>query len=144
MPTYLTYAREGRLTAHHREQLAQRTTRLHSGVTGAPTSFVQCVFLQLLRDGHFIGGKPAHPEGIHVHGFIRAGRTPDTKNRLITGIRDIAMAVTDSPGHLVWVYLTELTHTDMLEFGEVLPEPGNEEEWMSRLPGELREHLAAR
>jgi hypothetical protein len=43
----------------------------------------------------------------------------------------------------VWVYLNELAHTDMIEFGRVLPEPGEEQRWLDQLSPELREHLVS-
>ena len=41
------------------------------------------------------------------------------------------------PPSVVWVYLNELAHNDMLEFGHVLPKPGDEQSWFEDLPSEL-------
>jgi hypothetical protein len=48
------------------------------------------------------------------------------------------------PESAVWVYLNELAHTDMVEFGRVLPESGAEQDWIDELPADLRDELATR
>lgn len=42
----------------------------------------------------------------------------------------------------IWVYLCNLEPTDMLEYGHVLPQPGEEADWFNRLPKPLRDYLA--
>jgi hypothetical protein len=44
---------------------------------------------------------------------------------------------------VVWVYLNELAHNDMLEFGHVLPKPGDDQSWFEDLPSDLRDHMVA-
>jgi hypothetical protein len=43
----------------------------------------------------------------------------------------------------IWVYLCNLAPTDMVEFGHVLPAPGEEQAWYDKLPDSLKEYLAA-
>jgi hypothetical protein len=40
----------------------------------------------------------------------------------------------------MWVYLNELVHTDMIEFGSVLPVPG-EAAWVQAMDPAVRDHL---
>jgi hypothetical protein len=42
----------------------------------------------------------------------------------------------------VWVYISDIPAHGVLEFGNVLPEPKGEAEWLASLPAELREKLA--
>jgi hypothetical protein len=42
----------------------------------------------------------------------------------------------------IWVYLCNLEPTDMIEYGHVLPAPGNEKAWFERLPQSLQDYLA--
>jgi hypothetical protein len=51
------------------------------------------------------------------------------------------MAVTGAEERFVWVYVNELTPTDMIEFGHVLPAHGMEQEWFDALPSDLRAWL---
>jgi hypothetical protein len=42
---------------------------------------------------------------------------------------------------IVWVYISDIPAQGVLEFGNVLPEPGDEEKWLASLPRGLREKL---
>lgn len=143
MPTYVCYAQANTLDTAQKHALAQAITQAHSGSTGAPQSFVQCIFQTLDPTDHFIGGHPVPAAGLWVYGHIRGGRTLEAKNRVITTIRDAAMRVAAVPADSVWVYLNELEHTDMIEFGEVLPADGAETSWIEALPEPLRNRLVA-
>lgn len=141
MPTYLCYSRPGALTSARRSDLAARLTALHSSTTGAPASFVQVVFRRLDPADHYIGGRPADQRSVWVYGLIRAGRTDEVINRLLTGIRDHVREGAGVPDELIWVYLTQLAPTHMIEFGHVLPAAGEEQAWLDALPPRLRERL---
>lgn len=41
----------------------------------------------------------------------------------------------------VWVYVCNLEPTDMIEYGEVLPEPGKEQEWFDKLSPKVKSRL---
>ena len=78
-----------------------------------------------------------------VYGHIRTERTTSARIHIMVGIRDLLTQVLKIPESVVWVYLNELAHTDMIEFGRVLPEPGEEQRWLDQLSPELREHLVS-
>ena len=42
----------------------------------------------------------------------------------------------------VWVYIIDLVPNQMIEYGEILPESGKEQEWYSNLPPQLKEKLS--
>ena len=144
MPTYMCYAHEGQITADQKSHIAAEIARIHSRFTGAPASFCQCVFRSLASDEHFIGLQPAPHNGVFVYGHIRAERTGAAKNHILMGIRDLLTGVLNVPESVVWVYLNDLAHTDMVEFGRVLPEPGGEQGWVDELPADLRDELVMR
>ena len=124
MPTYMCYVHEGQVTAEQKSQIAAGIARIHSRFTGAPVSFCQCIFRDLKSDDHFIGLQPASHKGVFVYGHIRAERTGAAKNHILMGIRDLLTRLLSVPESVVWVYLNDLARTDMVEFGHVLPEPG--------------------
>jgi phenylpyruvate tautomerase PptA (4-oxalocrotonate tautomerase family) len=144
MPTYVCYAHKGEITAEQKLEIAAGIARIHSRFTGAPVAFCQCVFRSLERDEHFIGVQPAHENGVFVYGHIRADRRSSTKIHILVGIRDLLTRVLTVPESVVWVCLNDLNHTDMVEFGRVLPEPGGEQAWVDELPVDLRDELAMR
>ena len=142
MPTYMCYAHEGQITSEQKSYTAAGIARIHSQFTGAPVSFCQCIFRNLGSDEHFIGLQPAPRNGVFVYGHIRAERLTEAKNHILMGIRDLLMEVLNVPESVVWVYLNDLNHTDMVEFGQVLPKPGDERRWLDELPVGLRDELA--
>jgi phenylpyruvate tautomerase PptA (4-oxalocrotonate tautomerase family) len=142
MPTYMCYAHGGQITAEQKSQIAAGIAQIHSRFTGAPVAFCQSIFRNLESDGHYIGLQPAPHNGGFVYGHIRAERTSAAKNHILMGIRDLLVQVLSVPESVVWVYLNDLAHTDMVEFGHVLPEPGGERRWLDELPADLRDELA--
>jgi phenylpyruvate tautomerase PptA (4-oxalocrotonate tautomerase family) len=143
MPTYVCYAQQSRWTDAQRSQIAQGISQTHSRATGAPISLVQCMFRDVQKDRLFIGGRPAPEESIWVHGFIRAGRTTVIKSKILSGIRDCLTRTLDVSDTSVWIYLSELEHAVIVEFGRVLPDLGGEQEWIEGLAPALRDHLKA-
>jgi phenylpyruvate tautomerase PptA (4-oxalocrotonate tautomerase family) len=142
MPTYVCYTHRGQVDAAAKARLAAGIARIHHDVTGAPIAFTQCVFHDLDPYDHFIGGELAPGNGVWVYGHIRSGRTSERRNHIVVGIADLVARVLQVPPSVVWVYLNELVHTDMVEFGHVLPEQGDEQSWLEDLPSDLRDHLA--
>ncbi len=140
MPTYVVTTRHGQLDGARRAAIARAISRAHEAATGAPTYFAQVVFAEAAH--RYIGGAPSDAQ-IMVRGDIRAGRTIAQRTGLVAAIaRDVA-ALAGAAAADVWVYLNELAPTDMVEFGHVLPAPGDERAWLEALPAELRARLAA-
>ena len=78
-------------------------------------------------------------EHIFVYGHIRAGRAAVDKTRMIKLMADaVAAAAQVESARAVWVYVNELPPRQMIEFGHVLPEPGDEPAWTAALPEEDR------
>jgi phenylpyruvate tautomerase PptA (4-oxalocrotonate tautomerase family) len=141
MPTYVCYTHRGQVAAAAKAEIAAGIAQIHHGFTGAPIAFTQCIFRDLNPNDHFIGGQPAPRDGVWVYGHIRTGRTASAKRHILLGIQDLLRHVLKVSDSVVWVYLNELAHNDMVEFGRVLPEPGDEQAWMEDLPSGLRDHL---
>ena len=143
MPTYVCYTHPDQVNAAAKAKIAAGIAQIHHRCTGAPIAFTQCVFRDLGPDEHFIGGQPAPGNGVWVYGHIRAERTTAVRHDIMVGIRDLLIDVLKIPDSVVWVYLNELVYTDMVEFGRVLPEPGDEQRWVEHLPPDLRDHLVS-
>ena len=41
----------------------------------------------------------------------------------------------------VWVYISELEPSQMIEYGEILPKSGQEKKWFNQLPKKLKNKL---
>ncbi len=139
MPTYFCTSTSGRLNAEQKSKIAAEITRIHVEVTGAPGFFAQVIFKEVKPGDWFMGGAPLAHDHIFVYGHIRSGRAAVDKTRMIKLMADaVGLAARVESGRAVWVYLAELAPRQMIEFGHVLPEPGDEPIWTAALPEQDR------
>ncbi|MDH3683561.1 MAG: tautomerase family protein [Acidimicrobiia bacterium] len=122
MPLYRCTAPTGTLDTKRRQGVVDAITSIHCELTGAPKTFVHVQF-------HDATGEEATP--VVLHGGIRAGRTAETTAELVrrcvttvAGIlelseSDVSMRTSSTPAS--WIF----------EGGRVLPEPGEEEAWLT-------------
>jgi len=143
MPTYAVNHSNFNLSADQKEEIARCITRTHNSVTGAQSYFVQVIFNGLPQGNHFIGGKLAAEPQLFLHGQIRAGRSPEVKEQLILDLRDSLAGVSGLDKSHIWIYLLDLIPSQMIEYGEILPESGRESEWFAGLSPHLKEKLAS-
>jgi phenylpyruvate tautomerase PptA (4-oxalocrotonate tautomerase family) len=139
MPTYFCTSASGRLSSEQKSKIAGEITRIHAEVTGAPSFFAQVIFNDVEAGDWFMGGAPLTHEHIFVYGHIRAGRAAVDKTRMIKLMAEaVATAARVGSARAVWVYVNELPPRQMIEFGHVLPEPGDEPAWTAALPEQDR------
>jgi len=140
MPTYaFTTARD--LTPDERARLVESVTTIHQVEATAPRYFVQVVFYRVEPGSLFIGGEAASPDHIWVRADIRSGRTREQKSRMLQRIMRETSEILGISEQAVWVYISDIPAHGVLEFGNVLPEPGGEAKWLEALPSALREKL---
>jgi len=141
MPTYIVTSVEGCLDTSKRAKIASEITRIHSETTGAPTYFAQVIFIEVAPDCYFVGGVPIKGRQVFVNGQIRGGRSNESKDSLIAQITAAVAQASKLPKRNVWVYITDLVPRQMVEFGHVLPEAGDEARWAAALPEADRAHM---
>jgi len=141
MPTYIVTSVEGCLDTSKRAKIASEITRIHSETTGAPTYFAQVIFIEVAPDCYFVGGVPIKGRQVFVTGQIRGGRSNESKDSLIAQITAAVAQASKLPKRNVWVYITDLVPRQMVEFGHVLPEAGDEARWAAALPEADRAHM---
>ncbi|MDJ0789777.1 MAG: tautomerase family protein [Myxococcota bacterium] len=126
MPLYRCAVQEGRTTRAQREQIAKEVVRVHCGVTAAPPSFVHAFFTEYPAS-EMPGGKVAF-----VLGSIRQGRTDEQKAQIASDLGEsVATALGCSPAEVA-VVTADVPSKWIMEGGELLPEPGEEAEWLER------------
>ena len=140
MPTYVCYLPRDRFSPDQKRKIVDAITFRHSEATGAPSYFVQVV-IEEARADRYLGGEHTS-DHIWVRGDIRAGRTEEQRTGLMTKMMQDISLVTSVRQENVWIYLCNLDPTDMIEYGHVLPAPGQEKAWFESLPGSLRTYLA--
>lgn len=141
MPTYVCSVPPGLMTPAAKAGLAQAISRLHHEATGAPRFFVQVVIEESVGTSRFLGGAPADGH-IWIRGDIRAGRPEAVREALMLAIMRETAVITGVAQTDIWVYLCNFAPTDMVEYGHVLPAPGEEQAWFAALPSDLRAYLA--
>jgi phenylpyruvate tautomerase PptA (4-oxalocrotonate tautomerase family) len=99
------------------------------------------IFNEVKPGNYYLGGKPLEDDQIFVHGTIRDGRSDEIKNDLMACLLRDVSAAADIPANRVWVYVAELSASQMIEFGYVLPTHGKEAAWTEALPATERERL---
>jgi phenylpyruvate tautomerase PptA (4-oxalocrotonate tautomerase family) len=142
MPTYICSTAANRLTAEQRAKIAQTITTVHSEEALAPRYLVQVIFKQLDPSQNFIGGNPAPTSHIWIRADIRAGRTEKQRTTLQLRLAREVGEIADSSPEDIWVYINELLPSNMIEFGHLLPQPGEEKQWFQSLPSALQERLS--
>jgi phenylpyruvate tautomerase PptA (4-oxalocrotonate tautomerase family) len=141
MPTYLVSATQSLLTVDQQKQVAKEITRAHSEATGAQGFFAQVIFHEIPRGAHFMGGVQIETDQVYVHGHIRAGRTEEQKKQLLDDIVESVHGITGLEKRYLWAYISELPPSNMVEYGQVLPKPGTEAEWLNALSSEDRDYM---
>ncbi len=126
MPLYRCAVTEGATTEEQRAHIAKEIVRIHCGVTGAPPSFVHAFFSEVPA--------AALPEGrsAFVLGSIRAGRTPEQKQEIVSELSRVVAETLDQPIERVGVVTADVPSKWNMEGGELLPEPGEEAAWLER------------
>ena len=143
MPTYVCTIKEGRLSPDQKRRIAGEITRIHCEVTGAPTFFAQVIFEEVKPGNYFMGGVPLAHDQIFVYGRVRAGRSIQDKLKMIKLMAEAVASAAGVSRTGVWIYIAELPARQMMEYGYVLPEPGDEDVWTNALPAEHRQFMQA-
>ncbi len=142
MPTYTVTNSNFNLTSKQKKNLAEGITKVHNVVTGANTYFAQVIFNKTKKNNHFMGGKKVREPSIFLLGQIRAGRPKKTKDKLISDLKNIVIKNSKLNETQIWVYIVDLPPSQMIEYGEVLPESGKEKVWFSKLSKKLKKKLS--
>ena len=140
MPTY-AFTTAKQLTQAQRAKLVESVTTIHSVEATAPRYFVQVVFYKVEPGSIFIGGEAASADHVWVRAIIRSGRSNEQKARILRRVMRETSEILGISEQAVWVYISDIPAQGVLEFGNVLPEPGGEDKWLASLPSDLRDKL---
>ena len=143
MPTYTVTNSNFNISSKQQKKLAEGITKVHNVVTGANTYFAQVIFNKTKKNNHFMGGKKVKERSLFLLGQIRAGRSKDVKDKLITDLKDVLVKNSKLDETQIWVYINDLPPSQMVEYGTVLPESGKEQEWFKNLSPKLKKKLTA-
>ena len=143
MPTYTVTNSNFNISSKQQKKLAEGITKVHNLVTGANTYFAQVIFNKTKKNNHFMGGKKVREPSLFLLGQIRAGRSKEVKDKLISDLKNVLVKNSKLDETQIWVYINDLPPSQMIEYGAVLPDSGKEKEWFANLPVKLKKKLAA-
>ena len=143
MPTYTVTNSNFNISSKQQKKLAEGITKVHNVVTGANTYFAQVIFNKTKKNNHFMGGKKVREPSLFLLGQIRAGRSKEVKDKLISDLKNVLVKNSTLDETQIWVYINDLPPSQMIEYGAVLPDSGKEKEWFANLPVKLKKKLAA-
>jgi phenylpyruvate tautomerase PptA (4-oxalocrotonate tautomerase family) len=130
MPIYQCSPQRGLLTEDMKAKIATAITDAHVEATGAPRVFVHVFFNEIPPGISYSAGEP-DTEISGITGSIRAGRTLEQKQKLIKQIVASWTEITgQSAKHLI-AGLTEIDSEVQMEYGLILPKPGDEPAWFA-------------
>jgi phenylpyruvate tautomerase PptA (4-oxalocrotonate tautomerase family) len=126
MPLYRCTVSEGLTSEDQRARIAKEIVRIHCDVTGAPASFVHAFFAEASAE--------SLPDGmlIFVVGSIRKGRSDDDKEQIVSELTDAIARATGCDQSEVGVVTADVPAKWNMEGGVLLPEPGEEAEWLAK------------
>jgi phenylpyruvate tautomerase PptA (4-oxalocrotonate tautomerase family) len=141
MPTYVCSVPPGKLNDSQKSEIASCISSRHSEATGAPRFFVQVV-IEESRADRYLGGQKSS-DHIWVRGDIRSGRAELVRSKMMLRMMEDINRITGIGNDNIWIYVCNLAPTDMVEYGNVLPVPGEEKQWFEHLPQSLQRYLAS-
>jgi len=126
MPLYMCNATKGAIPDAAKPKIAADITRIHCDVTGAPPQFVHAFFVED-SDAPPLGDKT-----VSLFGSIRANRTDEQKADIVAQMRASVSAHAGIELDQIGMLTTDVPASWAYEGGEVMPEPGEEAEWLAR------------
>lgn len=136
MPFYRCLVPRDALSYEQREQIAVAITDVHCSNSTAPRNFVQVAFMESrpgdsVPDSHG-SGQVRYETPYFVAGGNRAGRSKETKERILEGILSKVSEIASVPRQKVSGFISEAPGSWTMEAGRILPDPGEEAEWCSQ------------
>ena len=141
MPTYTVTHSNFKLQTKTKVKIAKGITRVHNIVTGANTYFAQVIFNKTKNNDHYMGGKKVKEPQLFLHGQIRSGRSAKIKKKLILDLKNTLIKNSKLNETQIWVYIIDLTPSQMIEYGAILPKSGGEAKWFKNLSPMLKRKL---
>ena len=130
MPVYSLTSKEV-IPVKQKQRLVDLFTDTHCNIMIAPEQFVHVLF----SDGIPI----TNQHKLYIHANVRKGRAQDKIELLVKTLKTKCAEILRIPTEKVYVNLLEINAKWIMEGGHVMPDPGEEEEWMAKVIKALEE-----
>lgn len=121
MPVYVVNSKPETVPEPTKALIARDITQIHCDVTGAPAKFVHVFFFE---NGPI---PPLGEQSAMVYGQIRSGRTDAQKAQICSDMQASVCKHAALDPSEVQVFTTDTPASWVMEGGDVLPEPGEED-----------------
>ncbi|MEM8972787.1 MAG: hypothetical protein AAGD43_12050 [Pseudomonadota bacterium] len=125
MPLYMCNSVSSVIPEDAKPKIAADITDIHCDITGAPRTFVHAFFFE---DAPQL---PINGKSVFLFGSIRAGRTDEQKADLVNRMKASIYTHAGVPLSEIIVDTIDVPASWVMEGGEILPEPGEEEAWLA-------------
>ena len=123
------------LSRAHKQKLADLFTDAHCSIMIAPEQFVHVIF--------FEGIPLAGNNELYIHANVRKGRSQDQIDQLCDAVKAGCAEILEVGEDRIHINLMEIEGKWAMEGGFVMPDPGEEDEWMEKVTKALAEREAA-
>ena len=130
MPLYGLTSRK-KLSLDKRKKLANLFTDAHCSIMIAPEQFVHVIFSDGLP---LLNGK-----ALYIHANVRKGRAQSQIDKLCDVVTKGSAEILGVKEDKVHINLMEISGKWAMEGGFVMPDPGEEDEWMEKVTKALSE-----
>jgi phenylpyruvate tautomerase PptA (4-oxalocrotonate tautomerase family) len=125
MPLYTLVTQKGTLDGHAKSRLAKQLTSFHSEYAGVPQNWVHIVFQDYEPGDGFTAGEEASAAALTL--LIRTGRSTEYKKKLLTELWAMFQAATAAPDEQIVIGIQEVSPSQAMEMGKVMPDVSGEE-----------------
>ena len=130
MPVYSITSHEP-ISKDKKKKLVDLVTTTHCSIMVAPEQFVHVLFMD---------GVPLFEDKyLYIHANVRAGRSFSTIEQMKHTLISESAKILDINLSMIHLNLIEIQARWVMEGGYVMPEPGEEEEWMAKVTKMLAE-----
>jgi phenylpyruvate tautomerase PptA (4-oxalocrotonate tautomerase family) len=130
MPIYQCSTQAGMLNDELKAELSRAVTDAHCELTGAPRLFVHVFFNEMPPGVSWNDGNPDKKIS-GIQGAVRAGRPLEQRQALAQRLSSDWSRITGQPAKEVMVGINEIVSETQMEYGLLLPKPGDEPKWFS-------------
>ena len=113
------------IAPHHKRALVDLVTDTHCSIMIAPEQFVHVLFSDgiPLFDGHHL----------YIHANVRYGRSQNQIDQMCETLTQGCAKILGIESNKIYINLLEIQGKWAMEGGHVMPDPGEEDEWMQKV-----------
>lgn len=124
MPVYSLTSNKN-LSTSNKEKLVNLVTDTHCSIMVAPEQFVHVLFME---------GIPIFEnKQLYIHANVRKGRTEESISNMCSTLIAGCAKILNISEDKIHINLLEISGKWAMEGGHVMPDPGEEDEWMEKV-----------